>query len=231
MNVIIPNHLAVIIDGNRRWAVASGLKPWEGHWKGAEKVEAFLDWCLKSKIKQISIYALSSENLRRSKREVKELFKLFVYKLNQWLESDKFEKYQIRVNFLGDLRRLPMKIVKLMNKIMKKTSRFGKRVLNILVGYGGQFELLQAFKTLMKKVFQSGRIRVTTKEIEENLLVQTPVDLVIRTGGYSRLSNFLLWQTAYAEFFVTDTLWPDFTKREFMKAIRRFSKVKRNFGR
>jgi tritrans,polycis-undecaprenyl-diphosphate synthase [geranylgeranyl-diphosphate specific] len=229
--LVVPNHLAVIIDGNRRWAVKHGLEPWKGHWKGVKVVESFLKWCLEAGIPQVSIYALSTENLNRSKKELKELVKVFIYGLKRLLKSNILDKYQIRVNFVGNLKVLPKAMVRLMNLIMKKTKKYTKRVLNFLIAYGSHFELLQTFRKIMKKVLQSGSFRVTTKDIEENLLVKGPVDLVIRTGGFSRLSNFLLWQTAYAEFYVTDTLWPDFSKKEFKKALRWFSKVKRNFGR
>ena len=227
----VPNHLAVIIDGNRRWAVKHGLDPWEGHWKGVRVVENFLKWCLEAGIPQVSIYALSTENLKRSKRELKELVKVFIYGLKRLLRSRVLEEYQVRVNFFGNLSVLPKTMVSLMKAVMKKTAKYTKRVLNFLIAYGSHFELLHAFRKIMKNILKSSRIRITAKDIEKNLLVKTPVDLVIRTGGFSRLSNFLLWQTAYAEFYVTDTLWPDFSKKEFKKALRWFSRVKRNFGR
>jgi undecaprenyl diphosphate synthase len=114
---------------------------------------------------------------------------------------------------------------------MKKTLKYDKLVFNFLVAYGSKFELTQAFRKVAEKIVKSGRIRITQKDIEENLLVQSPVDLIIRTGGMSRLSNFLLWQSDYAEIYVTNTLWPDFSKAELIKAIRWFNGVQRNFGR
>jgi len=207
------------------------MKPWEGHWKGFEVVEKFLEWCLQLDIKYVSLWALSTENLNRSKRELKELMRVILYGLKKLLNSDKFEKYEVRVNFFGDLKKFPTNIIKLMKLIMKKTAKFTKRVLNILVGYSGQTELVTVFKNLMRKVLNNGKIQISKKDIERNLFIKTPVDLVIRTGGFSRLSNFMLWQTAYAEMYVTDTLLPDFSKKEFMKAIKWFSSVKRNFGK
>ena len=231
MNMITPNHVAIIIDGNRRWAVAHNLPPWKGHWKGEKVVENFLDWCLKSNIPEISIYSLSTENLKRSKREIEELTKVFIHGLKKLLKSDLLEKYQVRVNFVGELSILPKVMVNLMKEIMQRTAKYSKRVLNFLVGYGGHMELVGAVRKLFERALKSGRVRLTKHDIEKNLLIKNPVDLVIRTGGYSRLSNLLIWQTAYAEFYTTDVLWPEFNKREFMKAIRWFSKVKRNFGR
>lgn len=229
--MLVPNHVALIADGNRRWATTKNLEPWKGHWKGTDVIEDFLDWCLDAGVKHVSVWALSTENFRRSPRELKELMKLFVHKLKDWLDSDKFERYEVRVNFLGNLRRFPTKVVKLMRQLMQKTARFTKRVVNILVGYGGQFELMNAFKNVLQKALKTGNVQISKRDIESNLLVKTPVDLVIRTGGFSRLSNFMLWQTAYSEMYVTETLLPDFTKREFKKILRWFSKVKRKFGR
>jgi len=231
MEIKPPNHLGVIIDGNRRWATTRGLQPWEGHRHGAENIEKFLKWCAELKIPQVSIYTLSTENLNRPKRELDELFKLFKKFLVKWLESDELDKYEIRVKFLGDFRKLPDDVVKLMKRIMKKTLKYDKLVFNFLVAYGSKFELTQAFRKVAEKIVKSGRIRITQKDIEENLLVQSPVDLIIRTGGMSRLSNFLLWQSDYAEIYVTNTLWPDFSKAELIKAIKWFNGIQRNFGR
>ncbi len=229
--MIIPNHIALITDGNRRWAISHNIQPWKGHWKGFETIEKFLDWCLELDIKQVSIWALSTENFNRSKTELKELMKIFVHGLKKWLESDKFEKYEVRVNFLGDLRKFPADVVNLMKQLMEKTAKFTKKIVNILIGYGGQFELLSAFKNILQKALKSGKVRLTKRDVEKNLWVKAPVDLVIRTGGFSRLSNFMLWQTAYAELYVTKSLLPDFSKKEFNKALRWFSNQKRKFGK
>jgi len=231
MEIKPPNHLGVIIDGNRRWARARGLQSWEGHKHGAENVEKFLRWCAELKIPQVSIYTLSTENLNRPKRELDELFKLFKKFLVKWLENDELDKYEIRIKFLGDFRKVPKDVVKLMEKIMKKTLKYDKIIFNFLVAYGSKLELTQAFKKVVEKIIKSGRIKITQKDIEENLLVQTPVDLIISTGGMSRLSHMLLGQSDYAEIYVTKTLWPDFTKNELIKAIRWFNQIQRNFGR
>jgi len=230
----VPNHLGLIPDGNRRWAVQNGLPAWMGHRYGAKKMEEFLEWCLELNVPQISVYTLSMENFRnRSRKEIEELFKLFKQYVIK-LQTEKFsliEKYEVRVRFIGDFKRLPPDLIRLMEKLMVKTAKFNKKVFNILVVYGSHFELLEVFKKLAEKVVKSGRIEIRPKDIEKNLLIPTPVDLVIRTGGYSRLSNFLLWQAAYAEIYVTKTLWPDFTKEELIKAIEWFNSVQRKFGR
>ena len=227
--------MGIIIDGNRRWARARGLPPWEGHRAGAEKLNEFLNWCLELGIPQVSIYTLSTENLNRPKEELKHLFKLLEEYVDGLLNDKKkfslLEKYEVRVRFVGELNRLPKKLIKLMGKLMEKTAKYQKRVLNFLVAYGGKSEIVNAVKKLAEEVIKHGKIEITEKDIEKHLYVPQPLDLVIRTGGYQRLSNFLLWQASYAEIYVTKTLWPDFSKKEFMKALRWYSQQKRNFGR
>ncbi|MBU5537062.1 MAG: polyprenyl diphosphate synthase [Candidatus Aenigmatarchaeota archaeon] len=227
----VPKHLGIIVDGNRRWARERRMPPWKGHWEGVKNLEKILECCLKLKIREVSIYALSTENLKRPKIELDELFKIFYHYLNKWEKEDSFlRKYQVKVRFIGDLEKLPPKLVNAMGRLMQKTAKYQKRVLNLLIAYGSKFEITQAVKKLAETLIKLGKIEITPKDIEKNLMITTPLDLVIRTGGYSRLSNFLLWQASYAEIYVTDTLWPTFTKREFMKAIRWYSSVKRNFG-
>ncbi|MEM5766219.1 MAG: polyprenyl diphosphate synthase [Candidatus Aenigmatarchaeota archaeon] len=231
--LILPNHLGVILDGNRRWARLHGLHPWEGHKHGAKKFEEFLKWCVELGIPQVSAYVLSTENLDRPKKELKEIFKLFYKYLEEWEKKNGsfLDKYQVRVRFVGDLERLPARLVKLMGEIMQKTAKYQKRALNIMVAYGGKFELIQAIKKIVENIIKLGRIEITEKDIEANLLVPVPLDLVIRTGGFSRLSNFMLVQAAYAEIYTTKTLWPDFSKKDLIKAIKWYSSVQRNFGR
>jgi len=232
-NLMMPNHIGIILDGNRRWAKKHGMKPWEGHREGAKNFEKFIDWCLELNISQISAYVLSTENLNRPKREVNEILRLLKEYLDK-LENEKmhlFDKYEVKIRFHGNFKKLPKSLVKIMNRIMRRTEKYDKKILNILIAYGGKYELTKAIKNIAERILKSGRIRITKKDIEENLLISGDVDLVIRTGGNYRLSNFLLWQTAYAEIYVTKTLWPDFKKRNLIKAIEWFNNVKRNFGK
>lgn len=234
MDLVVPNHIGVILDGNRRWANKHGLKVWEGHKKGAETLTQFLKWCLELGVKQVTVYGLSTENLRRSKKELKEIFKLYSYYLDKWEKGEYdglLEKYDVRVRFIGDLNKLPKRLVRIMGKIMQKTAKHQKRLLNLLIAYGSHFEIKETVKKIVEKVIETGKIEIREKDIEKNLLVPTPLDLIIRTGGFHRLSNFLLWQAAYAELYVTKTLWPDFSKKELIKAIRWYNSVQRKFGR
>ena len=217
---------------NRRWARKRGMLPWMGHRAGVKRFEDVLKWCLELGIPHISAYVLSTENLKRSKREVDEILKVAFDWLNRW-EKEKtiFDKYEVKVRFVGDLSKLPPKLVRLMGRIMQKTAKYQKYALNILIAYGSHFELTEVVKRIVEKVLRNGHIEISEKEINKNLLVPVPVDLVIRTGGMSRLSNFLLWQAAYAEIYVTETLWPDFSKQELIKALEWFKQQKRNFGK
>jgi len=232
-NLIIPNHVAIILDGNRRWAVKHKLKSWGGHKYGVDTFNKFVDWCIELDVPQVSAYVLSTENLNRSPREVIELLKLLKKQLDYW-ENEKaslFDKYEVKVKFCGDFKRLPSDLVNVMKRLMKNTEKYHKRIFNVLIAYGGRFELTEMIKKLVDAAVRSGKIQITEKTVEENLLISGDVDLVIRTGGEYRLSNLLPWQSVYAELYVTKTLWPDFTKREFLKAIKWYSERKRNFGR
>ncbi|MCX6822005.1 MAG: polyprenyl diphosphate synthase [Candidatus Aenigmarchaeota archaeon] len=230
--MIVPKHVAVILDGNRRWAAAHNMKPWEGHRHGAQTLDKFLDWCLELNVEQVSAYVLSSENLNRPRREVIELLKLLKHELNRFEteRAAKIDKYEIKVRFCGDFSRLPNSLVKIMGRIMTRTEKYNKKFLNILIAYGGRYELTSVIKNLVAEAVRK-RLKITEKTIEENLLISGDVDLVIRTGGMSRLSNFMPWQTTYSEFYVTKVLWPDFTKNDLIKAIKWFNNMKRNFGK
>ena len=231
----IPNHLGVIIDGNRRYGKLHGMRAWESHRKGAETLENFFQWCLDLNIPQLSVYTLSSENFEnRPKKEINEILNLYYKYLKKWEKKKKgniFDKYEIRVRFVGDLSNLPPKLVNLMGKLMHKTAKYQKKVLNLMINYGGQFEITEAVKKIAQQAIKIGKVEVTAKDIERNLLVPVPIDLLIRTGGYSRISNFMIWQAAYVEIYFTKTLWPAFTKEELIKAIKWFNKVQRNYGK
>jgi undecaprenyl diphosphate synthase len=218
----------------RRWARKHGLPVWYGHRAGSRKVEKLLEWCLELGIKQVSLYTLSTENLKnRPKRELNKIFKIIYEYVNKLL-NEKFsllEKYEVRVRFIGDLNKLPKSLVRIMGKLMKKTAKYQKRFLNFLVAYGGKSEIAHVFKKLAEKAIKIGKIEIREKDIENNLWINEPVDLIIRTGGYSRLSNFLIWQASYAEIFVTKKLWPDFEKRDLIRAIKWFNSIERKFGK
>jgi len=220
-------HLGIIPDGNRRWAKKRGLEPWKGHIYGAKKIEEVLKWCFELGIKKVSFYLLSYENMmKRSKKELENIFKLLENYLEKWEKEKLYEKYEVRINFLGNFRKIPKSLVKLMLRVSRKSLKFSKRILNFLIGYSGTYDIVQAVKKMIKN-----RVKITEKNLKNFLLVDDDVDLIIRTGGYSRLSNFLPLQSSYAEIYVLNKYWPDITKKDLIKALNWYKKVQRNFGK
>ena len=232
MKGTVPNHLGIILDGNRRWAVGRKMKPWQGHSFGAEKFEEFMEWCVQLGIPKVSAFVLSTENLNRSKMEVDALMDLLQKELEK-MERERMsflDKYEIRMKFVGDLTRLPMGLRRVMGRLMKKTEKYNQKVFNLLVAYGGKFELTQAVKKIAKKAIETGVVTVTEKTIKNNLLVKDDIDLLIRTGGAKRISNFMPWQVAYAEMIVLRKYWPEITKRDLIRCIGEYNRRQRNFG-
>ena len=226
----IPKHIAIIMDGNRRWARARNLADIKGHEAGAEALEKIVDEAEKLGVKTITVYALSTENIKeRAKREVFGLFNLMRKAYHKRLK--KMMEKGVRVTILGEVHGLPSTIKNLINQIKKVYIKNESIKLNIALNYGGKKELVRAIKDIVKKGIDIKRIN--EELIEKHLYTNGMPDpeLVIRTGGRSRLSNFLLWQTAYSDFYFTKTLWPDFDEKEFKKAINWYQDQKRNFGR
>ena len=222
-----PNHLALIPDGNRRWARKRGLPIVEGHKRGAKVVTRCLRWCLDEGIDQVSIYSLSTENFaKRSKTELRQIFKLLADGMERLSKEERIHRYEVRVNVLGHLYKLPDFLFEAAQKLMKATKPYARRFLNLLVAYGGQDEMLRAIELASKS--RVGRL--TKRLFNRYLWISTPVDLVIRTGGEHRLSNFLLYQSAYAEIVFVDKYWPDFTRRDFNRCLTEFERSRRRMG-
>ena len=226
----IPNHIAIIMDGNRRWARAHHLPEMKGHEVGSEALEEIVEAAEKLGVKTVTVYALSTENIKeRAKREVLGLFNLmkkgYHSKLKKMMENG------VRVTILGEVHGLPDTIKKIISEVRKTYIKNESIKLNIALNYGGKKELICAIKEIVKQGIDITRINETL--IEKHLYTngQPDPELVIRTGGRSRLSNFLLWQTAYSEFYFTYTLWPDFNASELKKAIIWYQSQKRNFGK
>lgn len=230
-NLQVPNHIAFILDGNRRWARKHKLSLF-GHKQGGKKFEDVLHWCIDLGIPCVSAYILSTENLDRPKKELDEIFEVAFDFLSRWeKERTVFDKYEVKVRFVGDLSRLPPKLVRLMGRIMQKTAKYQKKTLNLLVAYGSKFELTNVMRKVAEKAIKTGRIEISDKDINKNLLVPVPIDLLIRTGGMKRLSNFMLWQVSYAELIFLEKLWPDFKKEDLVWCIEEYNKRRRKFGR
>ena len=225
-----PQHIAIIMDGNRRWARAKGLPDIKGHEAGAEALEKLVDAAEELGVKTITVYALSTENIKeRAKREVFGLFNLFRKGYHTRLK--KMMQRGISVTILGEVHGLPATLKKVIDQIRKTYIKNESIKLNIALNYGGHQELIEAIKDIVKEGVDIKRInkQIVDKHLYTN--GQPDPELVIRTGGRSRLSNFLLWQTAYSEFYFTKTLWPDFDARELKKAIVWYQDQKRNFGK
>jgi len=232
----IPNHIGVILDGNRRWARARDMVPWEGHWAGADTVEKFLDWCLELGINTITLYSFSTENFKREKEEVEELFKLFDETLEKVLKSDRIHENKVRIRAIGRIKTLPGNLQERIHMVEEDTKEYDQLYLNIALAYGGRAEIVDAARVIGEQI-KLGKINpeeIDEKVIEANLytshLPYPEPDIIIRTSGESRLSNFLIWQSAYSELFFVDVYWPSFRKIDLMRAIRGYQMRQKRFG-
>jgi tritrans,polycis-undecaprenyl-diphosphate synthase [geranylgeranyl-diphosphate specific] len=231
-----PEHIAIILDGNRRWASDKDLGPWFGHEKGAEKVEQLLDWCLKLDVKSITVYAFSTENFRRTKSEIEEIMRISEGEFRRILTDERIHKNRVRVTFIGRVKMLPENMQQLMMNVESATQSYNDHFLNIAFAYGGRAEIVDAAKKIAEEV-QKGELvpeKVDEQMFEQYLytshLPKQDPDLIIRTSGEERLSGFLLWQSAYSELFFLDVYWPDFRLIDLLRAVRTFKKRKRRFG-
>lgn len=231
----IPQHLAIIMDGNGRWATRQGQARVEGHKAGVLAVDKVLQSSLKIGIPVLSLYAFSTENWRRPQVEVMALFELLNFYLKRKVRTMVENGISLRIS--GDISRLPEKSAKLLTKTIEKTAQGDKLILNVCINYGSRDELQLAIEKLIKKRIVHGDIKKisslpTWGEIEENLYTHglPDIDLLIRTAGEKRLSNFMLLQSAYAELYFTDVLWPDFDENELLHAVEDFRKRIRKFG-
>lgn len=229
----MPKHVAIIMDGNGRWAKAKGMGRIFGHKNALKAVRAALDTCGEMKIKYLTLYAFSTENWNRPKDEVTLLFSLLVDTLKK--ELNRMMEESIKLQTLGDISVFPIEVVCELEKVIKATENNTNGILNLALNYGGKSEILSAVKSLAEKV-KKGVIRsedIDEKLFEENLYTKNSpnVDLMIRTSGEYRISNFLLWQIAYAELYFCDVLWPDFRKEHFYHALKNYQKRERRFGK
>jgi len=193
-------------------------------------MEELLDWIVEHpQIKMVSIYALSTENLNRSETELKHLWNIYQSELENMLTSEKIKKHEVKVRIVGNTNSWRKDVRKTARKIMKETENYTRSVLNILIAYGSQYEILNAIKKVVK--FGVKSVPPIRDSFVNYLMINRPVDLVIRTGGYHRLSNFLLYQAAYSEIYFSPTLWPSFSKREFNQIMKWFWKQKRKYGK
>lgn len=228
----VPVHVAIIMDGNGRWARTRGLTRSAGHRAGLERVKDAVEACLEAGVKYLTLYAFSTENWRRPSEEVNFLMDLFRESLTN--EVDKLHQNGVRLRFIGGREKLDPALVRLINESETLTLKNQALTLNIAVNYGGRAELVQAVREISEKVSKKELIpeQITEDEIAKylNTAGQPDPDLLIKPGGEFRISNFLIWQMAYTEFYFTKLYWPDFGKREMFKAFQDYSTRERRFG-
>ncbi len=219
------NHIAIIMDGNGRWGKNRGKSRNFGHQNGIKVIEKIVKASIKINIPIITFYTFSSENWKRPKREVSFLFKLIKHYFNNEIEN--LIKNNIKINIIGNIKNLPKTVKLCLYDSMDKTKKCNKILINLAINYGSKNEILETIKLMKKK-----NISTNIKNFENNLYTKniSNPDILIRTGGKKRLSNFLLWQMAYTEIYFMNKLWPDFKVADYIKIINNFKKVKRNYG-
>ncbi|WP_051585784.1 isoprenyl transferase [Caldanaerobius polysaccharolyticus] len=228
----IPQHIAIIMDGNGRWAQKRGMPRTAGHRAGIKTVKRIIEFCSQIGVKYLTLYAFSTENWKRPEREVSALFKLLVYYLRR--EVMELNKNNVRLNFIGDISSFKDDVrfeIERAKQLLKDNDGL---IVNLALNYGGRLEIVNAVKEIIKGVKSS---KISEEDIDEKLFSNyiytagmPDPDLLIRTGGEYRVSNFLLWQIAYSELWYTDTLWPDFSEKDLLSAIADYQERERRFG-
>ena len=229
----IPKHIAIIMDGNGRWAKKRGLPRVAGHKRGVDTVKEIVEACAEIGVKFLTLYTFSTENWKRPKDEVSTLMRLLLNSLRD--RVNELNDNDIRLTTIGNIDALPVAVRKQLEFDIERTKNNKKMVLNLALSYSGRWELLEAIKQITDSAVQG---KIKSKDIDEKIVssflttknIPDP-DLVIRTSGEFRVSNFLLWQIAYSEFIITETLWPDFSKFDLYDAIKIFQKRERRFGK
>ena len=229
----LPNHVAIIMDGNSRWAQKKDLSKEKGHKAGVKKARLAVEFFLENGIKELTLFAFSTENWGRQKKEVKALMKLFLEAINE--QTPDLIKNKVKLNFIGEISRFDKVLIKQIKKSEENTSKYDSKMnLNIAISYGGRWDLEQALKKIIDDILKETiKIRNLNEDLISNYLSTSQIkdpDMIIRSGGEKRISNFFLWQAAYSEIYFSDKLWPDFNEKDFKKALNEFSSRKRKFG-
>lgn len=230
----VPKHLAIIMDGNRRFAAREGLDVKDGHSRGRDTLEELLDWCLDLGIRILTVYALSTENLARPKEELDGLMDLFDRALRDIATDERVHRHGIRVRVFGNRALLPARLQEAIGIAEAATEQYSAYRYNVALGYGGRDEIVDAIRALAREV-RAGTLEpeaIDGAAVSRHLYTADlpDPDLVFRTSGEERISNFLLWQSAYSELYFSDVLWPGLTRLEFLRAIRSFQVRRRRYG-
>lgn len=231
----VPLHIGIIMDGNRRFAQDLGEPPVKGHEYGRDTLENVLDWCLELGVKHLTVYAFSTENFSRNPLEVKRLMELFEENFLKMADDPRVHKNRIHIRTIGQTHRLPKRVRDAIGVAEARTKDYSDYFYTIAVAYGGRQEIIDAVRAIAEEV-KAGRVR--PQDVDEALLSKhlytshlPDPDLILRTSGEERISNFLLWQVAYSELYFTDVYWPGFRRIDFLRAVRTFQLRKRRFGK
>ena len=231
----VPAHIGIIMDGNRRFAEALGEPPVKGHEYGRDTLENVLDWCLELGVKHLTVYAFSSENFNRNPLEVKRLMELFEENFLKMAQDERVHRNRINIRAIGQIDRLPRRVRDAIAVAEDRTRGYDSYFYTIAVAYGGRQEILDAIRSIAEEV-QAGRLRPA--DVDERLVSKflytshlPDPDLILRTSGEERISNFLLWQMAYSELYFTDVYWPGFRRLDFLRAVRTFQLRQRRYGK
>jgi len=224
--MISPSHIAIIMDGNGRWGLKKYNDRNKGHYYGLQNINKVIKNCIKLHIKYLTLYTFSTENWNRPKKEIEYLF--FLFKFFYQKNFNKIKKNNIRIKFIGDLKNIPADLKVIIKKIQEKTKNNNRITVVFAFNYGAKSELINAFK----KIHKNKNNKISEELISNNLYTKNmpDPDILVRTGGEKRLSNFLLWQLSYAELFFIEKSWPDFNFLDLKKIVNKFSGIKRRFG-
>jgi len=233
LRTAVPKHIGLILDGNRRFARRLMMKPWQGHEWGAKKVESVLEWCKELNIHEVTLYCFSIENFHsRPKDEFDYLMNLFFKEFTNLKNDEKLERDQVRITFIGRIWLFPKRIQEVMQELMEKTRNNDKYIINFAMAYGGKAEIVDAAKKIAQQV-KEGKIEISAINedmFSKHLYISSEPQLIIRTGGEKRTSNFLNYQAAYAEWMYVEKMWPEFEKEDFIQCLEEYKNRQRRFG-
>lgn len=230
----VPKHVGIILDGNRRFAKKLMLKPWMGHEWGAKKVEKLFEWCKELGVKELTLYAFSIQNFNRPKEEFDYLMNVFKKEFDNLIkDTSKLHENKIRFSFIGRIWMFPKDVQERMNKLIEMTKDYSDYKVNFAMAYGGREEVIDAVKKLADDL-KDGKVnidQINEEVFAKNLYMDSNPELIIRTGGEKRTSNFLIWQSHYSEWIFLEKLWPEFEKEDFIACIEDYNNRQRRFGK
>jgi tritrans,polycis-undecaprenyl-diphosphate synthase [geranylgeranyl-diphosphate specific] len=229
----MPKHIGIILDGNRRFAKKLMQQPWKGHEWGAQKVEKLFSWCKEFGIKELTLYAFSMQNFNRPKEEFDFLMKVFEETFEKAKTNKDIHANKIRINFIGRIQLFPKTVYQKMSELMEATKNYNDHIVNFAMAYGGREELVDAIKKIGRAI-EAGEItndQINEELVNKHVYMPDEPDLIIRTGGDHRTSNFLVWQSWYSEWFFLEKTWPEFEKEDLLQCIAEFQGRERRFGK